>query len=430
MIGWNTPQRRRRQRRYIEVTASHSAPLIVYNQNRESEVDDKMLIAYGARNCWCFREWMEVNLRVNKKVSTGIAFPNTQIVPAMCFEGPNASGKTCALRVLAFIYDFCLNSFSHLPDAPIPYDTFFNNEDKSDFYISFCLDMDADVEYTYEAEIDRERIYIERLIEKRGKEKTVLLVRRKNKLTTNNLFSVSMNIIYKDRASVISTLLQYGVEEIKPFGDFFRKINSNVVYGSTLNYPMTDYVAPFYSNNPDLHSRVISQLRAWDTGIKDVKIVKASDVQGRDVYMSVFLHDTEDGEKRLYFSSQSNGTKQLYNRLRDIFIAMDSGGVLIFDELDTHLHFEIIPSLLRFFTDTRSNKRGAQIIFTSHSTAMLDALKKYRVYLFKKRQGESICYRIDEVPNNGLHRPDRSLEQLYKSGQLGGLIDVPEAEQE
>ena len=148
------------------------------------------------------------------------------------------------------------------------------------------------------------------------------------------------------------------------------------------------------------------------------------------LYMSVFLHDTKDGQKRLYFSSQSNGTKLLYNRLRDIFIALDSGGVLIFDELDTHLHFEIIPSLLRFFTDAETNKHGAQIIFTSHSTAMLDDLKKYRVYLFKKRHGESICYRVDEVPNNGLHRNDRSLKQLYKSGQLGGLIDVPEAEQE
>ena len=389
-----------------------------------------MLLGYGARNCWGFKEWMEVNLRVNKKVSPDVAFPQTRIVPAMCFEGPNASGKTCSLRVLAFIYDFCLNSFSHSPEAPIPYDTFFDNDGKSDFYISFCIDMDIEAEYTYEAKIDRERIYSERLTEKRGKEKTVLLIRRKNKLTVNNLFSASMNIIYKDRASIISTLLQYGVEEIKPIGDFFRKINSNVVYGSTVDYPMTDYAARFYSSNPGLHRRVISQLRAWDTGIKDVKIVKASDVQGRDVYMSVFLHDTEDGQKRLYFSSQSNGTKLLYNRLRDIFIALDSGGVLIFDELDTHLHFEIIPSLLRFFTDAETNKHGAQIIFTSHSTAMLDDLKKYRVYLFKKRHGESICYRVDEVPNNGLHRNDRSLKQLYKSGQLGGLIDVPEAEQE
>ena len=105
-----------------------------------------MLLSYGARNCWGFKEWMEINLRVNKKVSSDIAFPQTQIVPAMCFEGANASGKTCALRVLAFIYDFCLNSFSYAPDKLIPYDTFFYNEDKSDFYISFCIGTDTEKE--------------------------------------------------------------------------------------------------------------------------------------------------------------------------------------------------------------------------------------------------------------------------------------------
>lgn len=77
-----------------------------------------MLLAYGARNCWCFKDWMEINLRVNKKASQDIAIPETRIVPAMCFEGPNASsGNTCALRVLVFIYDFCLNSFLHDPRA-------------------------------------------------------------------------------------------------------------------------------------------------------------------------------------------------------------------------------------------------------------------------------------------------------------------------
>ncbi len=387
-----------------------------------------MLLSYGAKNCWGFREWMEINLRVNKKVSSDMAFPNTRVVPAMCFEGSNASGKTCALRVLAFIYDFCLNSFSHSPDTPILYDTFFNNNDRSNFYISFCSDTQTEQEYTYEAELDKLRVYSERLILKHDKQRKVLLTRKNNKLTVNNLFSTPMNIIYRDKVSVISTLLQYGVREIEPVANFFRKINANVTYSSTLDFPMTDYAARFYRENPQIHSRVINQLRKWDTGVKDVKIIKASDAQGKDVFMSVFLHDTEAGNNSLYFSSQSNGTKLLYNRLKDVFIALDTGGVLIFDELDTHLHFEIIPSLLRFFTDTQTNKHGAQIIFTSHSTALMDELKKYRVYLFKKIHGESFCYRMDEVPSNGFHRNDRSLEQMYKSGMMGGLMSVSENE--
>ena len=273
-------------------------------------------------------------------------------------------------------------------------------------------------------EMDKRHIYSERLTRKIGKRRAVLLSRKNNNVTTNKLFSLQSGIIYKPTASFISTLLQYDVKELKPFGEFFRKVNSNVSYGRTIDDPMTDYVAQFYYKNPDLHKRVVHQLKQWDTGIANVEIRPLTDSQGKDIYMSLFQHDTSSGAKELIFSSQSNGTKLLYNRLRDFFIALDTGGVLIFDELDTHLHFNIVPFLLRYFTDFSTNKNRAQIIFSSHSTELLDELKKYRAYIFKKINGESICYRIDELRGNNLRRNDRSLEQLYRAGLLGGLPDV------
>ena len=71
-----------------------------------------------------------------------------------------------------------------------------------------------------------------------------------------------------------------------------------------------------------------------------------------------------------FFSAQSNGTKLLYNRLKDFFIALDTGGVLIFDELDTHLHSELVPLLLGYFLDPDKNVKNAQLIFSTHSTGL------------------------------------------------------------
>ncbi len=383
-----------------------------------------MLLSYGGRNCWGFREWIEINMHVNRGVSNDIAFPQKRIVPAMCFEGPNASGKTCALRLLSFIYDFCLNSFLYPPASNILFDSFFYNSNKSEFFISFCLSHDFETEYTYELETDRNKIFTELLKCRKGKERKVLLRRKDNKIITNNLYQNNYGIIYKDNSSFISTLIQYNVNEIKPFAEFFRNVISNVNYSATLEDPMTDYAARYYYEHPELHKRVIEQLKKWDTGIKDIQIQTFTDNQGRNIYMSIFSHDTISEQSNLLFSAQSNGTKLLYNKLRDIFITLDTGGVLIFDELDSHLHYKIIPELLRFFTDPSINTKNAQIIFSSHSLLLLDKLKKYRVYLFKKIKGESICYRIDELKGNNLHRNDRSLEQLYKSGALGGLPDV------
>lgn len=352
-----------------------------------------MLIAYGGRNCWSFKDWMTIDMCVGKKTSADISFPDKRIVPAMCFEGANASGKTCGLRVLSFIYDFCLNSFLYPPNSPILYDTYFHNEDRSEFYITFSLSGSANVEYTYELELDKRKVYSEKLTEKAGRRSKILLKRKDRQIVRNELCAVPSGIIYKDTASFISTLIQYGVEEIKPFGEYFSRVNSNVVYGLTRDDPMTDYVAQYYYDYPELHKRVVRQLREWDTGIADVEITTMPDMQGRPIYMSLFSHEAGDVTKQLYFSSQSNGTKLLYNRLKDIFITLDTGGVLIFDEIDTHLHSGIVPSLLKYFLSPETNPKSAQIIFTSHSTAILDMLKKYRVYLFKKLKGESICYR-------------------------------------
>ena len=107
-----------------------------------------MLLGYGARNCWAFKEWLEINFRLNKRVPTEYGFSDKRAVQALCFEGPNASGKSCGLRVLSFIMDFCLNSFSYKVDGGIFFDSFFHNDDPSEFYITFCLNEDISKEYT------------------------------------------------------------------------------------------------------------------------------------------------------------------------------------------------------------------------------------------------------------------------------------------
>ena len=385
-----------------------------------------MLLSYGGRNCWAFREWMEIDLRISKNVLSGITFAEKNVVPVMCFEGPNASGKSCALRVLSFIYDFCLNSFQYPPNAPIMYDTFFHNDETSEFYITFCLNDDLDTEYTYELSLDKNNVHMEKLISRKGKSRKTLITRRGNRIITNNLYKEQNGIIYKSTASFISTLLQYGVPEIKKFVNFFRRVNFNVSYERTVDDLMTDYAAEYYYNNPAMHKKVVEQLRVWDTGIKDVEIQQVTDNQGRNFYISIFHNDTSAERNKLIFNSQSNGTKLLYNKLRYFFMTLETGGVLIFDELDTHLHFEIVPFLLKYFTDLTVNKNNAQLLFSSNSISLLDNMLQYCVYLFKKINGESICYRIDELNVQELSRQNVSLEQLYKSGALGGVIDVKE----
>jgi len=107
-----------------------------------------------------------------------------------------------------------------------------------------------------------------------------------------------------------------------------------------------------------------------------------------------------------------------------MLMVLEKGGVMLFDELDCHLHSSLVPILIGYFLSPEKNKNNAQLVFTSHDSSLLDEAKKYRTYIFEKNKGESICYRIDELPSRLISRNERSLESVYKTGVLGGLPNV------
>ena len=67
-----------------------------------------MLLGFGGRNCWCFKDWMQIDLSLGEGVPADVAM-GLPACTAMCFKGANASGKTNALKVYSFIYDFVSN---------------------------------------------------------------------------------------------------------------------------------------------------------------------------------------------------------------------------------------------------------------------------------------------------------------------------------
>ena len=380
-----------------------------------------MIRKFGGRNCWSFKEWCEIDFCINKNVPKEYGFNDVRVVPALLFEGANASGKTCALRILSFIASFCAVSFMVKPNDEIPFDTFFYNNDKSDFFIEFSLTDDINNIYTYELTVDREKIHSEKLI----KNKKTVFLRKDNLVKKDLIFNFPQKIInLRSNASIISTLMQYNIPSVKPFYNFFINIIINVSDIGLENYQAIDSVTRMYYKNPDLLQKVVKKIKSFDTGIEDIEIKQGITEEGKENYISIFKHKTEDGIKNLRITSQSMGTKILYKRLLDFYAAVERGGILILDEIDCHLHSFIIPELLNFFLNPEININHAQIIFTAHNSSLLDYMKKYRTYLFAKENGESFCYRIDELPNNIELRNERPLEPIYKTGLLGGIPRV------
>lgn len=71
-------------------------------------------------------------------------------------------------------------------------------------------------------------------------------------------------------------------------------------------------------------------------------------------------------------TDESFGTQILFELIGICLSSLDQGKTLIVDELDRSLHPVLFKQLVRLFKDKRYNKNNAQLIFTTHTTDILD----------------------------------------------------------
>lgn len=384
-----------------------------------------MLLGYGAKNCWCFRDWLDISLRLNGYVPHDVSLGKDYSL-ILGFEGANASGKTSALKIFAFIADFAKNSFLYSPESPILYDSFSNNADSSEFYVEFIGKNDA--EYRYEMILQKKYVKQERLLLIKSTVEEIIFQRDENEISLNKLYNSESKIILRSNASFISTLHQYAIEEIEPVYDFFNKNTINVTYNG-LRYEIrrdVPAISEMYKHDKPALDFTKRLIKKFDTGITDIKISFREDEKNKKLYFPIFHHENNNAQFSLGIDSESTGTKALYINLLYYYLNLQSGGVLLLDEFDINLHPDILPHLLQLFTSPKSNSKNAQMIFTSLNPDILDVLGKYRAYLFEKEDGESFAYRLDE-PDTNILRNDRKVSAPYRRHLLGGYPKIGEA---
>ncbi len=378
-----------------------------------------MLLRFGARNFCSFKDWMEIDLTFNSKVSKELR-SGEGYARVMCLKGANSSGKTSALKVLAFLSSVGAHSFNLKPDEELAIDTFFDCKEQSEFFVDFRI---GQIEYSYELTATTKSIVSEKLF-KKDKRKTLVLYRNGTKIEKNTLFDPKKDVTVRGNASLISTAKQYEIPEIDDIYSFFNKITTNVCYVG-MRHELMDYnvLSALYSESEDVFNFAKSKIIQFDPGISDIRISSYTNDKNEKIYFPIFTHGHTNGSGTLLHHAQSSGTKALYLYFFLFFVTLKSGGILILDEFDINLHQDILPHLVSMFDDQNINDKGAQLIFSTHNTDVIDFMGKYRTYLFNKENGASYCYRLDELPAN-LIRNDRPISALYKAGKIGGVPKV------
>jgi len=382
-----------------------------------------MILKYGVSNFFCFNEGIEISFELNsncpKSISNGKPFTNI-----ICVKGANASGKTNALKILAFFSNFCCDSFSKKPDEQIIFNTFFNSKEHTNFFVDFLIDS---VGYRYELVLTNDSILSEKIFRK-NKRVTLIIERKGNNIINaiNEFKEVGIIKKLRSNASLISTANQYEISCMKPIYYFFSMIYTNMnSYGSEISLP-TDtisLISKLYHHRPTVFEFIKKIIRICDLGIDDIIIESEKDSEGQDTFFPIFFHRHQGQKKRLNYYAQSSGTQSLFIYLFRYKLALETGGVLILDEFDINLHPHILPVLLKLFTDSETNPKDSQLIITTHNDQIMEYMGKYRTILIAKEDNESYAYRLDEIPGDIL-RNDRPISPIYNSGKIGGVPKI------
>jgi len=142
----------------------------------------------------------------------------------------------------------------------------------------------------------------------------------------------------------------------------------------------------------------------------------------------VLHHRGADGEEyRLTIGQQSQGTLTWLATVGPAIDALRLGQVLCIDELDASLHPTLTATLVDMFKDPDLNARGAQIVFTTHDTALLDnspvqLLEAGEVWLTEKSSfGASELFSLADFPSN---RKGTNKQRRYLAGAFGAIPRV------
>jgi AAA15 family ATPase/GTPase len=122
----------------------------------------------------------------------------------------------------------------------------------------------------------------------------------------------------------------------------------------------------------------------------------------------------------LDFAEESSGTRAYFEMLGPLLDGLrDASGVLI-DELESSLHPNLSSQIIRIFSEPSLNPKGAQLLFTSHDTNLLDLglLRRDQIWFTEKgHDGATNLARLSDFRP----RKDQNIGAAYLHGRFGAI---------
>lgn len=358
--------------------------------------------------------------------------------------GANASGKSNLFKAINCIIQMMRMSNNmqpgmELPIVPFKFDKEFQGKPSS-FELIMIIE---NIKYVYGFVADYERIYEEYLYYyPNGKETEIferVEVNKYHYTTTENSLKdlISKNI---ENKFFLATATTWNYKKTKPVYDFITN-GINVFFDYE---PLKPVAFSQYQNDSTGELKEFSLDILKEAGINisgfNINEIELSDKQlmafppevrnllpkGTKSFHVITSHNITDKNGKiqrydLNLEDESLGTQNMFILNPFLLHVLKNGQMLVVDELDKSLHPSLVKYIVKIFNSEKYNKNGAQLIFNTHDTNLLNLniFRRDQVWFTEKdyEVGATDLYPLDDFPV----RKTENIEKGYLNGKYGAI---------
>lgn len=411
-----------------------------------------MLVEFRVKNFRSLRDEQVLSLVASKDkslqdthtVATGLkAAPN--LLRSAVVYGANASGKSTLIKALQYMRGVVVESATVVQPGqaygvqPFRLDAASANE-ATEFEVTFILDG---IRYQYGFSMTSQRIISEHLLVYKAFKPQRWFDRRFDPVTGKDVYEFGSGFkgaktmwegATRANALFLSMAVQLNSEALGPVFDWLA--HRLVIFNEIS--PLAPDFSVQMLKQAEGRKQICDFLSAADISISDIEVVSRKVVgpalhfdlvagktevraEEKEQYQLRFSHVTKNGEAVLDLIDESTGTRNMLSLAGPVLDILRKGLTLIIDEIDTSLHTLLVRELVRLFHRPETNTGGAQLIFTTHDTSLLDVPDLFRrdqIWFVEKDsdQASSLISLSEFSP-----RKNEALERGYLMGRYGGV---------
>lgn len=395
-----------------------------------------MLVNFTLKNYRSFKNEMTLSMEaasIQELSDAVVKSCDEELLPVAVMYGANSSGKSNVLKALKAMRDVLLNSVKLNPKDRLEAEPFSldltSGDEPTSFEIQFTLNNSK---FRYGFDYTAEAIIAEWLYEKRPGEREFELFLRSGKefkiSKTRFAEGLGKQTATPDNRLFVSLVAQLNGKVSQSILDWFSNIeymsgmDGNGYAGKTLRTIVyqedgkEEIINLLYQTHLGFHGIQVNMNLGEEDSVDSKTIHNIYDADGKVVGQKEFPTD----------KMESEGTKKMIEIAGPIVDAIRLGQILIVDELDAKLHPFLTRKIIGLFMNKEFNKTGAQLIFATHDTNLLNIqyLRRDQIWFTEKDKTDSTdLYSLVEFRDDSGNkvRNDRNIEKDYINGRYGAI---------